>query len=113
MLIKLMVKRTGTKVGQERRAMAHKKSNAITKSANASGKKGSSFSKSMASTNPNRPDPSRNKKGSMYRDRATINRLNMYTKKPDYKKMHEKNNDPTAGRVEPDRKWFGNVRTAD
>jgi hypothetical protein len=49
----------------------------------------------------------------MFRDRATINRLNMYNKKPDRKKMHETPTDPTVGRVMPDRKWFGNVRTAD
>jgi len=28
-------------------------------------------------------------------------------------KMRERPTDPTAGRIEPDRKWFGNVRTAD
>ena len=27
--------------------------------------------------------------------------------------MHETPTDPTVGRVMPDRKWFGNVRTAD
>ena len=108
-----MVKRTGSKATQQRRAMTHKKSNAISKSASASGKKGSSFSKSNSSTNPNRPDPAKGKKGSMFRDRATINRLNMYNKKPDRKKLHETPTDPTVGRVMPDRKWFGNVRTAD
>jgi len=108
-----MVKRTGSKATQRRRAMTHKKSNAITKSAQATGKKGSAFTKSNASTNPNRPDPAAGKKGSMFRDRATINRLNMYNKKPDRKKMNKTPTDPTVGRVMPDRKWFGNVRTAD
>ena len=37
----------------------------------------------------------------------------MYKKKPDYEKMKERPTDPHAGRIEPDRKWFGNVRTAD
>ena len=37
----------------------------------------------------------------------------MYKKKPDYEKMKERPTDPTAGRIEPDRKWFGNVRVAD
>lgn len=37
----------------------------------------------------------------------------MYKAKPDYKKMKQAPTDPTQGRVNPDRKWFGNVRTAD
>lgn len=37
----------------------------------------------------------------------------MYKKKPDMAKMKERPTDPHAGRIEPDRKWFGNVRTAD
>ena len=37
----------------------------------------------------------------------------MYKAKPDLKKMKERPTDPQAGRVNPDRKWFGNVRTAD
>jgi nuclear GTP-binding protein len=78
-----------------------------------SGKKGSSVSHSKSSTNPNRPDPSGGKPGSQFRDRATINRLNMYKKKPDMEKMKKRPTDPHAGRIEPDRKWFGNVRTAD
>jgi nuclear GTP-binding protein len=74
---------------------------------------GSSFTKSAASSNPNRPDPSGGKKGSQFRSKATINRLNMYKEKPDIKKMKKAPTDPTAGRVNPDRKWFGNVRTVD
>lgn len=37
----------------------------------------------------------------------------MYTQKPDLEKMKERPTDPKAGRIEPDRKWFGNVRTVD
>lgn len=76
-------------------------------------KGGSAMKKSSASTNPSRPDPSGGKKGSQFRTRATINRLNMYTEKPDIKKMKERPTDPQAGRIQPDRRWFGNVRTVD
>jgi len=37
----------------------------------------------------------------------------MYTLKPDMEKMKKAPTDPAAGRVQPDRKWFGNVRTVD
>ena len=74
-----MVKRTGTRVSQVRSAFAHKMTNIITKGPAFTGKKGSAFTRSKASTNPNRPDPTGGKKGSQFRDRATINRLNMYT----------------------------------
>ena len=74
---------------------------------------GSAFNKGKSSSNPYRPDPSGGKPGSQFRTRATINRLNMYKAKPDYKKMKQAPTDPTQGRVNPDRKWFGNVRTAD
>lgn len=43
----------------------------------------SGLKKSKASSNPYRPDPSGGKKGSQFRDRATIKRLNMYNEKPD------------------------------
>jgi nuclear GTP-binding protein len=72
---------------------------------------GSSFKKSAASTNPNRKDPSGGKAGSQFRTKATINRLNMYTEKPDIEKMKKRPTDPQAGRIQPDRRWFGNVRT--
>ena len=39
--------------------------------------------------------------------------MNMYKAKPDMKKMKARPTDPTQGRIQPDRKWFGNVRTAD
>lgn len=43
------------------------------------------------------------------RDKAKINLLNLYRAKPDYDKMNEK---PTeAMKIQPDRKWFGNIRT--
>lgn len=82
------------------------------KASKASGK-GSAFSKSKASSNPNRPDPSGGKAGSQFRTKATINRINMYKAKPDKVKMKERPTDPQAGRIHPDRKWFGNVRTVD
>jgi len=82
------------------------------KNSKASGK-GSAFTKSKASTNPNRPDPSGGKAGSQFRTKGTINRLNMYKEKPNVEKMKQRPTDPTAGRIQPDRKWFGNVRTVD
>ena len=74
---------------------------------------GSFKHKSNASSNPYRPDPSGGKPGSRFRDRATIKRLNMYNEKPDVAKMKKRPTDPSAGRIQPDRKWFGNVRTVD
>ena len=50
--------------------------------------------KSTASSNPYRPDPSGGKPGSRFRDRATINRLNMYTQKPDMEKLRKRPTDP-------------------
>lgn len=60
---------------------------------------GSAFSKSVASSNPNRPDPSGGKTGSQFRTKATINRLNMYTAKPNLLKMRERPTDPNAGKI--------------
>ncbi len=37
----------------------------------------------------------------------------MYTAKPNLKKMKERPTDPNAGKIQPDRRWFGNVRTVD
>jgi nuclear GTP-binding protein len=37
----------------------------------------------------------------------------MYKEKPNIKKMKERPTDPAAGRIQPDRRWFGNVRTVD
>ena len=74
---------------------------------------GSAFKKSGASTKPNRPDRSGGNAGSQFRTKATINRLNMYKAKPNVKKMKERPTDPNAGKIQPDRRWFGNVRTVD
>lgn len=106
-----MVKRSTTNIKKTRSDITHKRSKAITAHKNV--KKGSSISHSKSSANPNRPDPSGGKAGSQFRDRATINRINMYTQKPDKEKRRLAPTDPHAGRIEPDRKWFGNVRTAD
>jgi len=76
-------------------------------------KGGSAFNKGAASTNPYRPDPSGGKPGSQFRTRATINRLNMYRAKPNWSQMRKMPTDPQQGKIHPDRKWFGNVRTAD
>lgn len=46
-----------------------------------------------------------------FRTKATINRLNMYNQKPDKEKMYERPKE--QARIQPDRKWFGNVRTID
>lgn len=37
----------------------------------------------------------------------------MYKAKPDKVKMKARPTDPHAGRIQPDRRWFGNVRTVD
>jgi len=71
------------------------------------------YGHSKSSSNPYRPDPSGGKVGSQFRSKSTIKRLNMYTLKPDMEKMKKAPTDPAAGRVQPDRKWFGNVRTVD
>lgn len=50
--------------------------------------------------------------GNTFRSKNTIKRLKMYDQKaPDMEKMHQR---PTeAARIDPNRKWFGNVRTID
>ena len=45
------------------------------------------------------------------RTKGTINLLNLYNEKPDYDKLREEKVGPS--RIEPDRKWFGNIRTID
>jgi nuclear GTP-binding protein len=70
-------------------------------------------SKSNASTNPNRTiKGNTDGKNNSFRTKNTIKRLKMYDQKmPDKKKMYER---PTEmARVDPNRKWFGNVRTID
>lgn len=37
----------------------------------------------------------------------------MYKSKPDMEAMRKQPTDPRIGRVEPDRKWFGNTRVLD
>ena len=99
---------------QKKRAAFLKKSGTIHKDKQGgNSKSGSAFKKGKASSNPYRPDPSGGKPGSQFRTRATINRLNMYKAKPDLKKMKARPTDPQQGKIHPDRKWFGNVRTAD
>ena len=73
-------------------------------------KKRTNPGKSNSSTNPNRKIE-KMKGGSGLRTAETIRRLNMYREKPDLKKMNEHKEGPS--RIEPDRKWFGNVRTVD
>ena len=74
---------------------------------------GTTMHKSKSSSNPYRADPAGGKKGSQFRTRSTIKRLNMYTQKPNIAKMKLQPTDPAAGRIQPDRRWFGNVRTVD
>eukprot|EP00921_Rhytidocystis_pertsovi_P010990 GHVQ01017704.1.p1 GENE.GHVQ01017704.1~~GHVQ01017704.1.p1 ORF type:complete len:499 (+),score=57.40 GHVQ01017704.1:4969-6465(+) len=65
------------------------------------------FHTGNASTNPSRPLPD-NKKAGFYRTKATINRLNMYNTKVDFKKRREQPSGPS--RMAPDRRWFENTR---
>ena len=104
-----MVKRNKGGKGQKFSEMNKKKKSIAEKST----KSGSFKHNSKASSNPYRPDPSGGKPGSRFRDRNTIKRLNMYKEKPDFEKMKKRPTDPAAGRVQPDRRWFGNVRTVD
>lgn len=87
--------------------------------------KGSSLSSSKSSDNPNRKASDVKHKGGKLRDRATINRLQMYRGgKPIRNKkgkvvggslmMKDKVGGQAitgaTGRVQPDRRWFGNTR---
>lgn len=68
--------------------------------------------KSNSSTNPNRKLPGKAAEGqavSNFRSKGTINRLNMYNDKPDYEGMNKQSLKPA--RIQPDRKYFGPVRT--
>ena len=74
-----------------------------------SSKKTSAIDKiSKAPTNPNRV--MKEGKNSFYRTKAKINLLNLYNSKPN-KDRFKVPNKPV--RIEPDRRWFGNVRTID
>ena len=70
-------------------------------------------SHSNSSMNPERKiDGNTSGKGNSMRTKATINRLQMYRQRmPDKEKMHQRPTEPA--RVDPNRKWFGNVRTID
>ena len=67
---------------------------------------------SNAPTNPNRkiPEKHQNNGGyTHYRSKSKIKLLNMYNEKVDHKKYFEEKY--TTAKIEPDRKWFGNIRT--
>lgn len=68
--------------------------------------------KSNASTNPNRLAPGKDSgDGKHFRTKAKMRLLNLYNEKPDEKERHKQKIGPA--RIEPDRKWYGNVRTID
>lgn len=62
-----------------------------------------------ASTNPDRKLPEKQQKSGYMRDKAKIKLLNMYNDRPDLEKMKQEPSLPV--RIQPDRKWFGNIRT--
>lgn len=66
---------------------------------------------SNASTNPNRKIPEKHQGNGYthFRSKSKIKLLNLYNEKPDMAKFHEEKY--TSARIEPDRKWFGNIRT--
>ena len=75
-------------------------------------KKRANPGKSNAASNTGRAAPGKNpEKGSNYRTNAKIKLLNMYNEKPDEVARHKQKALPA--RIEPDRKWYGNVRTID
>lgn len=69
--------------------------------------------KSGASTNPERKltDKTKNARYTHMRDKSTIKLLNLYNEKPDLEKMREQKLE--SAKIQPDRKWFGNIRTID
>lgn len=79
---------------------------------NANLKKRANPGKSQAASNVGRSAPGKNPdKNSNFRSNAKIKLLNMYNEKPDEKARHKQKAGPA--RIEPDRKWYGNVRTID
>ena len=70
-------------------------------------------SKSNAATNPDRKIKGNTSgTGNSMRTKSTIKRLKMYNvKMPSLQKMHKRPDQ--QARVDPNRKWFGNVRTVD
>ena len=67
--------------------------------------------KSNASTNPDRVHDGKTGDTNFFRSKATINLLNLYNDRPNEAERHKQILKPV--RIEPDRKWFGNVRTID
>lgn len=67
--------------------------------------------KSFNSNNADRKVPAGADKGKQehFRSKSKIKLLNMYNEKPNRKEMYKESAKPA--RVEPNRKWFGNVRT--
>jgi nuclear GTP-binding protein len=63
--------------------------------------------KSNSSNNPNRVIKGR--KPHSYRDKSTINLVNLYNDKPDDEARRKIPDKPAI--IEPDRRWFGNTRT--
>lgn len=62
---------------------------------------------SASSNNPNRVI--KGKKPHSYREKSTINLLNLYNDKPDEELRQQRPKE--AAKIEPDRRWFGNTRT--
>jgi len=72
------------------------------------GKRGISMSKAPKhSADSNRASAGHSKAGSSLRDKATVNRLNMYKSKPKKDRSKQKQG---MDRIAPDRRWFGNTR---
>jgi nuclear GTP-binding protein len=63
--------------------------------------------RSASSNNPNRVI--KGKKPHSYREKSTINLLNLYNDKPDEAERQARPKE--AAKIEPDRRWFGNTRT--
>jgi nuclear GTP-binding protein len=66
-------------------------------------------SRSASSSNPDRKVNEESK--GFYRSKSKIKILKMYTEKPNMEKFRAEPDKPV--RIEPNRKWFGNVRTID
>lgn len=90
--------------------MPKKRSKSNTESINRLLAKRSHPGHSNSGTNPNRKADKVGGPGAN-RSKSTIKLLNLYREKPNIAKMHERKAEPN--RIEPDRKWFGNVRTVD
>lgn len=91
--------------------MPNKRSKSALDAVNKNLEKRNNPGKSNASTNPNRFIKGMSGVGTTYRTKSTIKLLNLYNDKPNLEKMWEQKLKPV--RIEPDRKWFGNVRTVD